>query len=359
MNTRPTTPYPADPTIVIPQPGYAPADPQFNVPPIQYIQQTSVAPVLGPTPSPSPIPPSGQTAAHQPSTDRELQINLPPSYDGNRKKFKTFQNAIVLYLGINRHIYHNDEKKIGFVLSYLNDKEAAQWCEAWIERNTRTRLVYFPLFGDFINELNAAFEPVDVVGDAMHKLWTLKQGTRSAEELVTEFNIFCSQAGITQSGDTTLINLFQPALNKPLLEKILDGETVPTTIASWKTKAIQLDNNYRRKMAILGKTRDNWGQQVTNTGRRFYCPNNQQTKDPNAMDVDALSIKQQEEAMRKGACFGCGEVGHISRNCPKKQQYGGQGGNTGKSGQTGASKTWTKGKELLSHIRTSGKGEFT
>jgi hypothetical protein len=257
-----------------------------------------------------------------------------------------------LYLGINRHIYHNDEKKIGFVLSYLNDKEAAQWREAWIERNTRTGLVYFPLFEDFIDELNAAFEPVDAVGDAMHKLPTQKQGARSAEELVTEFNLFCSQAGITQSGDTTLINLFQPALNKPLLEKILDGETVPTTIAGWKMKAIQLDNNYRRKMAILGKTCDNRGQQTTNTGRRFYRPNNQQMKDPNAMDVDALSIKQREEAMKKGACFGCGEIGHISRNCPKKQQYGGQGGNAGKSGQTGASKTWTKGKELLSHIRT-------
>jgi hypothetical protein len=211
--------------------------------------------------------------------------------------------------------------------------------------------VYFPLFEDFIDELNAAFEPVDAVGDAMKKLRTLKQGTRSAEELVTEFNLFCSKAGITQSGDTTLINLFQPGLNKPLLEKILDGETVPMTIAGWKAKAIQLDNNYRRKMAILGKTRDNRGQQTTNTGRRFYRPNNQQTKDPNAMDVDALSIKQREEGMKKGACFGCGKVGHISRNCPKKQRYGGQGGNAGKSGQTGTSKTWIKGKELLSHIR--------
>jgi len=45
------------------------------------------------------------------------------------------------------------------------------------------------------------------------------------------------------------------------------------------------------------------------------------------MDVDALSIKQREEAMKKGACFGCREVGHISCNCPKKRQggYGGRG----------------------------------
>jgi hypothetical protein len=73
------------------------------------------------------------------------------------------------------------------------------------------------------------------------------------------------------------------------------------------------------------------------------------------MDVDALSIKQREEAMTKGACFGCGEVGHISCNCPKKQQggYGGRGGNAGQSEQSGATgNTWSKGKDLLAHIHT-------
>jgi hypothetical protein len=102
----------------------------------KYIRQTNVALAKRPTPSPSLIQPSGQTAAQRPLNDRELWINLPPSYDRNRKKYKTFQNAIVLYLGINRHIYHNNEKEIGFVLSYLNDKEATQWVKlgvAWIE----------------------------------------------------------------------------------------------------------------------------------------------------------------------------------------------------------------------------------
>ena len=94
-------------------------------------------------------------------------------------------------------------------------------------------------------------------------------------------------------------------------------------------------------------------------GRQFFRPYNQQNqkqiRDPNTIDVDALLIKQREKAMRKGACFGCGEVGHISRNCPKKQQggYGGQGDNTGQSGQSGTSgNTWSKSKDLLTHIRT-------
>jgi len=112
-------------------------------------------------------------------------------------------------------------------------------------------------------------------------------------------------------------------------------------------------------MAILGKTRENRGQMTNNTGRRFFHPNNQQIqnrmKDPNAMDIDALSVKQREEAMRKGAWFGCGEIGHISRNCQKKQQsgYGGRGGNAGQPGLSGTSgNSWTKGKDLLAHIRT-------
>jgi len=35
------------------------------------------------------------------------------------------------------------------------------------------------------------------------------------------------------------------------------------------------------------------------------------SRDPNAMDVD--------QAKREGHCFGCGEIGHINRNCPKKE----------------------------------------
>ncbi len=71
------------------------------------------------------------------------------------------------------------------------------------------------------------------------------------------------------------------------------------------------------------------------------------------MDVDALSIKAREEAMKIGACFGCGEIWHISRNCPKKRGYGqgGRGGNAGQPGQSGTQgKTWTKGKDLLAYI---------
>ena len=101
--------------------------------------------------------------------------------------------------------------------------------------------------------------------------------------------------------------------------------------------------------------RDNRGQQNTGWRNRPFQRNIVPQKDPNAMDVDALSIKAREETMKIGVCFGCGEIGHISRNCPKKRGYGqgGRGGNAGQPGQPGMpGKTWTKGKDLLAHIRS-------
>ena len=62
-------------------------------------------------------------------------------------------------------------------------------------------------------------------------------------------------------------------------------------------------------------------------------------KDPNAMDVDAMSTEQQAEAMKKGLCFGCGKQGHCNADCPDKKGK--------KKGEE--KKKWTS-KELKEHV---------
>ena len=255
MTERTRTPYPHDPTnpdegesiFILPSRqravrGYIPAEPNYT--PTTNIRRTNTAPA-NPNPNPGPNAGAVNQQPNDPNGRKEVRMNMPPEFDGDRKKYKKFRQAIVLYLAVNRHIYDTDEAKIGFTLSYLADKEAAQWREFWIENYTQGGMIQFPTFNNFLIELDRAFSPVDSVGDAMHKLRVLKQGSKSAEELIMEFNLLCGQAGIVGSGDTTLISLFQPALNKPLLEKILDSETIPMTIQGWKDKAIQLDNNYQ------------------------------------------------------------------------------------------------------------------
>ena len=66
-------------------------------------------------------------------------------------------------------------------------------------------------------------------------------------------------------------------------------------------------------------------------------------RDPNAMDVDTMTVEKREEAMKKGLCFGCGKPGHLNRDCPdkKKMIY---------THQTPSKKMTPK--ELYAHIRS-------
>jgi hypothetical protein len=53
-----------------------------------------------------------------------------------------------------------------------------------------------------------------------------------------------------------------------------------------------------------------------NTPRQYIFTRRE--KDPNAMDVDTMTIEEQTKLMKEGRCFQCKKTGHISRDCPTK-----------------------------------------
>lgn len=56
-----------------------------------------------------------------------------------------------------------------------------------------------------------------------------------------------------------------------------------------------------------------------NNGPR-YVPT---PRDPNTMEVDALTTQERDQRLKHGACFNCNVVGHLSRDCPTKRRYTG------------------------------------
>ena len=199
----------------------------------------------------NPVPQNGTHA-------KEYGLNKPTPFSGDRTKIKAFLQECLVYIDMNEEIYTMDRLKIGFVLSYMNEKEVRDWRELYLKsiKDPATGKLVYPTFGAFLTEVCKAFWSVDQVQDAICKLENLKQGKKTAEQVVTEFKQLIGQAGLmtrSMSDNIHLIGLFRKALNYSLAHKMMFGEVIPRTIEDWFKKAIQFDTNYREVTAIFGQ----------------------------------------------------------------------------------------------------------
>jgi Zinc knuckle len=138
-----------------------------------------------------------------------------------------------------------------------------------------------------------------------------------------------------------LTNLYQETLPWALQSPIIRSEHPPKTLEEWYTKATNFYIGHKKTQRLFKKQDD----KLTNTfgmpsaQKKFTFP---EKKDPNAMDIDRMTVDEQTCLMKEGKCFRCKLFGHLSRDCPNK-------------GQTNITPTtstprWT-GKSAASHIR--------
>jgi len=239
------------------------------------------------------------------TSPKELRIGLPAPFNGKKENYAAFIQAVGLYLMVNHRVYSDDAKKIAFALSFCAEGEALHWQESFIINHTDARgnIGSLGTWEEFLVASSAAFKPLDSKGDALFELQNLRQGSRSAEDVLNEFEILLSKAKIidhtfkqktdaqkaTDPGDIMARDLLTRVLNGKLVEKVLLSNPPAQNYKQFMAKAITHDLNYRRMKRIFSNKKSP-PSKSTNGTRYFHF--NRPTKDPNAMDVDSLTIEQ-------------------------------------------------------------------
>ena len=170
-------------------------------------------------------------------------------------------------------------------------------------------------FEKFTQNFESTFYPFDTKATAHLDLSKLIQRSTKRpdgtfddgfQQYITDFQNLLCKAGITD--DITLIDQFSLRLDQRITTMILSMSPIPITIKDWIDRAKTFHAQKMRILALRG------GRPQTSS---FTLP---PQKDPNAMDVDAITISkltptERARCFREGLCLRCQKKGHNANNC--------------------------------------------
>jgi hypothetical protein len=255
-------------------------------------------------------------------------IANPKPFNGTRSDLKRFVAQCENFFDATKEKWQDKgtppvedhKKKIGMVLSHMSEGIAADWAMRYIERpqNTsndwdeiRRKQEKFPTYEGFLKYLQSEFKDTHSDKKARAKLTALKQGNFSVDSYTSAFNDISKDTGYN---DAALMEAYYKGLNSNIQNKLDIVENEPTTLEAMKELAIRFDTRMQARDTYYGRGyNNNW--RNTNQKRGSGTRN-----DPIHVDRRRLSTEEVDEYRRLGKCFNCGEQGHITRNCPKRNQ---------------------------------------
>ena len=237
-----------------------------------------------------PAAPTTPSAASMKIT--EIRIGCPDEYDGKAKTAQAWLDSVQLYLLIDHTLYYDDDRKIAFALSYMKKGSAAIWAEVRHQQGLAT--LSFGTFTQFQTDFENTFVDTNAAREAMNWLsTTCIDSGEQLQEYINTFKLNVVHAKYDELKDTaTLISYFSAGVPTWIMHHIQAMDMVPTTLTLWYEKAahFHLQKEIARKIALMHQ--GNAPQPpCSNQSLRL---NSRPSRDPNAMDIDALNLSPVE-----------------------------------------------------------------
>ena len=185
---------------------------------------------------------------------------------------------------------------------------AALWALTKTEAAFKRNPPSFRTWQDFLKKFSASFILENTKDQAIAWLTTTKVDKKTP--LLEYISQFKNNTALSEiNNEDVLINLFSRGIPPSLMRRIYQMDIVPTTIDKWYQQTLHFQHVWEKMNEIVKGRPPPFQSGHQNNGYR--------KKDPNAMDIDAVQISDQEKERRlkKGLCFKCGKHGHMSKEC--------------------------------------------
>src|SRR5882762_8284576 len=193
--------------------------------------------------------PAQQTSHAAPAyapTPKKVKVPTPDIFEGKRDKVEHFiRQCNLVFAGdpINFLGYNN---KITYALSLIRGRLVQEWAglkldqrTAWTNREPNA-VDPFSSWLDFAYQLEEHFGDPNKEETAQRKLQEIKQGRRSLEDFVTDFQTYQVQ---TSYDEKALTLIFKWSMNWSILQTIYGFQHIPNTLKDWQDTAIAVDRS--------------------------------------------------------------------------------------------------------------------
>jgi len=185
--------------------------------------------------SPSPAPTAQRTRP---------KFSAPPDFSGERHNGRTFLNSCSLYIRLALEQFHDEQEKILWALTFFKDGRAAKWSENVFRQEADTSVFPIPTWGDFEQQFQLHFFPVNVEADAINTLegTSYHQGGRTVDDYLDNFQTLVSDVGYTDP--RTLVVKFRRGLKLGIQNQIATmpyGRPADTDPDVWYRAARRID----------------------------------------------------------------------------------------------------------------------
>jgi hypothetical protein len=175
------------------------------------------------------------------TTAKEVKLCAPTNFHGAHELSTKFLQEVEMYMCANAEIYNTEEKKVLFMLLFMNRGVAGSWKQG--KTAVYLKAGNFGTFDEFKKAVQTTFTPIDDKGVAKTELRTLCQGDKRIKEYITQFTIIAAHTGLTE--DSVLIEYFIDGLHPKLMECVYTMEKPPSTLEGWMRAASLFDGNWR------------------------------------------------------------------------------------------------------------------